>query len=345
MTDSAHPDVDIAAAIQRLVAENGEIDEALYDCILELCKYGESRAADSKIADDPRDLAGDFLLHIRKKGAVWIKSKGDLRRALDKFKTASNAPEAHQLWGLISAALRQLEEDGECSRSEAERKHTNKNTTLWTPAGFADCQLDNLRFDEKCKSIPSCYPKVMRRTSQYAEQVITATKAFELVKQIFEAAEAPLMMSRIVDEAMKHVFLCGVLVDDADDDGNSDEQFEAPARVEEVGMRREAEHRAGLVWKDLDMDRGRKVLCLYILPSDFLKCADIKMADLGAPQTISDIRQKVFLRLRPVLEWDPFPGEDPEVARRSQKFLTSLIFKEFIRHCTENDFNVPLEND
>lgn len=344
MTDSAHPDVDIAAAIQRLV-EDGEIDEALYYCVLELCNFGESCAVDAQIADVPSDLAHDFLLHIRGKGAAWIKGKGDLRRALDKFQTASNSPEDYQLWKLISAALRQLEEDGECSRSEAERKYTNKNTTLWIPAGFADCQLDNTRFAEKCESIPSFFPKVMRRTSQYTEQVITAPRASELVKLIFEAAEAPLMMSRIFDEARKHVFLCGVLVDDTDDGENSDEKFEAPARVEEVGMRREAAHRAGLVWKDLDMDRGRKVLCLYILPSDFLNCADINMADLGAPQTISDIRQKVFQRLRPVLDWDPLLDEDPEVARKRQKFLMNLIFKEFMRHCTENDFNVPLEND
>jgi len=314
------------------------------------------KAAESKKHKDtggnvfsPNDYALDFIVYLKENlGIGDIRTKNDLLREFNRWYTRTRDPEGHELWSIISDALRSLEAEGICERDEKFRNFSNNNTVLWYLPEFRDRKKDWNDIRKDAENIPLFSPANRKNA-----RIVTPSKAKELVFSILKTAESPITMEQIIFIARKKVVLTGKPVENTkiDEDGEETDIFDTigdKRSTISIITEESVIHYSNLIWEEIaEIQRGRQkkikgseILCLYFLPAEIFNCK-VNLSEFGPTSTAGDVLddvRKVFVKY---LTFDEFI-DCVRVADFSLEEIISGIIDILNKICSENGYKTGL---
>jgi len=349
-------DAEIADAVRSLCRE-GRLDERLYDAVVTLARGHLRKNAGAATADEPEDAAVEFLLHVRQSNSCEITTYGLLLKQFRKFHMGRTDPSGHELWHICRDALAELKEDGLCCSTRLGSRGGSDNSELWYRPGQEANAFDRARFELDCARFDwSVYlPSVRAQAGGYREpsaksRLIKPAVAQQIAMKLLELAGAPVTFS-----VLHAVFKTGFGKHTrtiSTDSAPQVEQDDALRRVDRMhadvvrtasdwDVVDESEHRAGLIWTELTMANGRKVLCCYILPKTVGQ-RHVTLESLGNTSTIGDTSKQVYGVLGRYLRCDmsnTAGAATPEHEHEHVRAILIATVQELSRKCSENGFS------
>lgn len=296
---------------------------------------------------NPSDYASNFILYLKKNlGARDIGAENDLRRLFKKWITINNNPERHELWCIVSGALRALEKEGKCERLP--KYKTNNNSTDWFSPKFKGKQFNPRTYEAKKRDIPTFIPMKIKGDSKKKAKIIPPESAKKLVALLLESVEGKIPMGRIVDYAANHVVLNPYRQEKTKEQGDdTDGEYNttrAKSDAEYVYIGEEAENRADIIWSSLSKrNKAHKILCLYIIPK-YILSSDVKLDDFGSSKTVDSIKTDVFDVLRQNFHLERLTTGN--TTSEEDVFLLNEVVSKTIeiinRRCSENGYDSSL---
>lgn len=331
----------------RLLTGSCEISLVLYSVVLELSR---SVLRDfSSATDEAEDLAGDFLVWLSEQGNLTVRSKKTLKSLIRRFWSRRNSPASHELWGILSEALKALSVKGVAHRIDAAADAANSNGALWSAVARDrdGVPFDPIAFVERAQRIPT-YPKDREGDKRVARggKLLSPGDAKELALALLQAAEAPIEMGSLHTEACRHVLLLqieipsrqgdeaggngpGPAVIESHSDGEASrdgETFHGPLTIDdEVLIQAEAKALAARIWNRLaelpagEAPGARELVCDYVIPK-FLRHSRATLEQFGAPQRVKEQVDKILAEVGSLASISEACG-DPDQRWRLENLL------------------------
>ena len=320
-SDDAPSSFALSDAVRSLTLD-GEISVELFDLALALSRSVLSPFPE--VTEEPHDLATDFLLWLAKQRNLTVRSKSQFKGLIRRHWQRLNSPASHELWRILSAALKDLARQGSVRRIDASAESTNSNRAQWTvaPVENDDVRFDSLAFRERSKAIPF-YPKSRKdgRSRRQDGKILSPEEARELTLSLLRAAGGPIEMGDLVAEAKRHVELPVMVAPPEPRHGETDEgadaigemgDFDDPGSCsgihhsytvqDEAQLLEDSRVFAELVWTRLQESEGagdrdtRRLLCGYVIPK-FLENSRVTMEDFGQAQRVKEQVDEVLARI------------------------------------------------
>jgi len=344
-------------ALAAKLIEQGIIDHSLWEFTLDCTSKVLKESANS---DPCKELASDFLLHVRAKNLIQIFQNDNFAgkrcvAAIRLFNTEKNLPVNKELWDLLSQGLHKGGKSKLFRRLLKDRAEPNDNKAIWTaaPPEYDNKTLNLYVFTRKAKRIGVYYPKKQKNKES---RIITPKDAFELVKKLLDAANGPIQMNFLFDEAINHVCTSFQYEEDKKtsfsyERGQDDitlelyrEQFwhEDKFPLYRAELTDEAKPRSERIWQQLLEIEGNKLLCLYFLPVYYLG-KDLNQNQFGIPQRISEKEQEIRKIMAKELYFERLSIH--EVGNIFERFLyrvIRLVAERLKKKCAEKGWNENL---
>lgn len=329
----------------------GALDSDLYDIV---CTLGRRCLEKSPFlngqvqSDDTRDLAGDFLLHIRARGNTALESEAGLAREMARYLAQRYNPESNELWSILSTAARKLEKAGTIRRVGGIQGAPNSNRSVWTiaPGAQDNSTVDVSAFQQGCTSIGCYYPKGEEG------RLLSPGDAQLLLVRLLQVANGPIPFQLLFSEAQKHAILAHVPVGPAGEAADDEEKLLLIGQWADMQAWaiEECVPRSVKIWERVSaFGNGKEVLCLYIIPKEAYG-VDVTFASLGlgATQRVSEAKNTVMCVMAEELHAERLQQEgrtgvqDPFVA--AFRILAERVLDALMKKCTENGLgsNFPL---
>lgn len=261
---------------------------------------------------DAEDLAGEFLLVLRKKGNWLVRSESGLVTEYRRWVTRFSSPAHYELWETVSAALHELARAGTAWRLDATAEEANKNDAIWTSVpGERGRQFCNLVDFENAARHVGSYPLPAARRQQgertVKPKVISPKDAQELTLSLLNVAGGAIRLCDLIEEFKRHVFVLviGPLVDPP----------EANVRTLHPGAIMRlfdlAYERAALVWAEVSEAEATDLLCNYFI-ANYVEERRVSLDEFGDPRRVHERLQRVIGILRNRLALDVNEALDVE---------------------------------
>ncbi len=328
-----------------MLLDQGELTESLYAAVRKEVAQWHWKKTPGALG--PVDVVEDdtmqFIVYqLRARNARFIKTRLTLQQEIYKYLIKSDAPEHHELWELLSMAVRAGAKEGWAKRLDAASTARNTNTALW--AGM-NCSNDSLPLDIAAYELACGKVPVVQRQRENG-RILTPSDAAELVRELLTVAVAPVPFGVLVAEAKRHVvwsFHSSESFDKEDDNNldSSETNLALADRSNDMAdwVREEAVDRADRIWREMEARSGQKLLCLYVLPKHFFG-RKVKLETFGPVQRVGEQTKQILgimgghLHVDKIAE-DRRHGQD-SVFEDRLKHLVSLVADSLAKKCSEN---------
>jgi hypothetical protein len=237
---------------------------------------------------EAEDLAGEFLQHLRLKGNWLIRTRSGLAMEYRRWVTRFSNPAQHEIWEIVSTALRGLGKTGQAWRLDAPLEEPNRNAALWSGSPPVEGQkiCNPIDFEAAAQRVRHYPPPAARgwhAAGVAAPKVISPQDALELTLALLQAAAGPVRLADLVEEFKGHIFTLVLAPSET-----LPEEMGRP--VHPTAMLRLFDlacARAAVVWAEAAAQELTDLLCDYFIANHLLE-QPVALEKFGDPRRVHE---------------------------------------------------------